>query len=83
MADIKTFSDTLIHALDEKTQWYDSEELPVLLDNYRMIHVCVKNLYDFLLKKTLIKKDPYKLDKKITDIVAPENTNFAENDRSL
>ncbi len=83
MADIKTFSDTLIHALDEKTQWYDSEELPVLLDNYRMLHTCVRNLYDFLLKKSLIKKDPYKLDKKISDIVTPENTNFSENDRSL
>ncbi|MCR5724260.1 MAG: hypothetical protein K6G80_04145 [Treponema sp.] len=83
MADIKTFSDTVIQALDEKSQWYDSEELPAMLENYRMLHTCVKNLYDFLLKKSLIKKDPYKLDKKISDIVAPENSNFSENDRSL
>ena len=83
MADIKTFSEQVITALDTKTVWYDSEELPALLESYRMLHTCVKNLYDFFIKKSLIKKDPYKLDKKISDIIAPENTNFSESDRSV
>ena len=83
MADIKTFSEQVLQALEEKTQWYDSEGLPALLESYRMLHTCVKNLYDYLIKKSLIKKDPYKLDKKISDIVAPENTNFSEGDRSV
>ena len=83
MADIKSFSEQVIQALDEKSAWYDSDGLPALLENYRMLHTCVKNLYDYLIKKSLIKKDPYKLDKKISDIVAPENTNFSEADRSV
>lgn len=83
MADIKTFSGQLGQALDAKAQWYDINGLPALLDDYRMLHTCVKNLYDFFLKKSLIKKDPYKLDKKISDVIPPENTAFAEGDRGV
>ena len=77
------FTETLIQALDAKAQWYDSEELPRILENYRLMHACVKVIYEFLIKKALISPDPYKLDKKISDIKAPENTPFAENERSV
>ena len=82
MADIASFSEQVLQALDEKAAWYNNDGLPALLENYRMLHTCVKNLYDYLIKKSLIKKDPYKLDKKISDIIAPENSNFSDADRS-
>jgi len=77
------FTDKLIPVLEEKTKWYDTEELPKLLDNYRLLHTCVKNLFEFLVKKSLITPDPYKLDKKISDIKAPDSKQFVENEKSV
>lgn len=77
------FTETLLQALDEKAQWYDTEELPKILDNYRLLHTCIKVVFDFLVKKAMITPDPYKLDKKISDIRAPESEQFVENERSV
>ena len=77
------FTETLLQAVENKTQWYDMEELPKILDNYRLLHTCVRVIFDFLVKKALITPDPYKLDKKISDIKAPESDQFVENERSV
>lgn len=77
------FSATLLPAIDAKLQWFDSEEMPNLLEEYRLLHTCVKNLFEMLVKKALITPDPYKLDKKISDIVPPEDTQFNDNERQL
>src|SRR5574344_2393816 len=77
------FSATLLPAIDAKLQWFDSEEMPNLLEEYRLLHTCVKNLFEMLVKKALITPDPYKLDKKISDIVPPEDTQFIANERQL
>ncbi len=81
--DNKSFSATLLPALDAKLQWFDSEQLPSMLEDYRLLHTCVKNLFELLVKKSLITPDPYKLDKKISDIVPPEDTQFNDNERQL
>lgn len=77
------FTETLLQALQDKTQWYDSEALPEILENFRLLHTCVKNIFDFLVKKAVITPDPYKLEKKISDIVPPESSQFIENERSV
>ncbi len=77
------FTSQLLAALDEKIQWYDNEQLPYLLENFRLLHTCVKNLFEFLVKKSLITPDPYKLDKKISDIKSPDSAQFVESERSV
>lgn len=77
------FTETLMQALDAKCQWYDNEELPRILENYRLLHTCIRTLFDFLVKKAMITPDPYKLDKKISDIKAPDSEQFVENERSV
>ncbi len=77
------FSQTVIEAVDAKAEWYDREGLPDILENYRLLHTCVRNIFEFLSKKAIITPDPYKLDKKISDINAPEDTPFTENERAL
>lgn len=77
------FKDSLFSALDAKSQWYDTKELPSLLENYRLLHTCTRTLFDFLVKKALITPDPYKGDKRISSIVAPDNNPFPEQDRSM
>lgn len=77
------FTQKLFAALEEKSQWYDAQGLPDVLENFRLLHTCVKNLFDFLEKKALITPDPYKLDKKISDIEIPDSEQFIESERSV
>ena len=74
------FSEELQKALSAKQEWYNTECLQELLSQYRLLHTCVKNLYENFVKKSLIVPDPYRLDKKISSIVVPETTPFAESD---
>ena len=76
------FGAELQAALSRKQEWYNSECLQELLNQYRLMHTCVRNLYEFFVKKSLIQPDPYRLDKKISDIVVPETTPFSESEIS-
>ena len=76
------FRAELQQALSAKQEWYNSECLQELLSQYRLMHSCVKNLYECFVKKSLIVPDPYRLDKKISAITVPESTPFAESDIS-
>ncbi|NLM00051.1 MAG: hypothetical protein GX220_01160 [Treponema sp.] len=78
-----TFLTDLLTAIEIKTQWYDNVELPRLLTEYRDLQSYVQNLAKILLKKGSILEDPYKHDKKISDIAIPDETPFADNERSL
>lgn len=76
------FSVQLQEAVEQKEVWFDTTELPDLLENYRLLHTCVKNLFDVLAQRGLIIPDPYKLDKKISSIKAPEGGPYGENERA-
>jgi hypothetical protein len=82
MSDGQTFLKELENALTAKTEWLNTSLLPEMLDNYRLLHTCVKNLYDLLVERSLIKSDPYKLDKKISEITVPDDSPFIENERA-
>ena len=76
------FDAELQAALSKKQEWYNTECLQELLNEYRLIHTCVRNLYECFVKKSLIQPDPYRLDKKISDIVVPESSPFTESEIS-
>lgn len=83
MSEREEFTTSLKGAITEKTSWFNTEELPKLLEEYRLLHTCVRNLYELLIKRSLITPDPYKLDKKISTISSPEETAFAETEASV
>ena len=76
------FANELQKALSKKQEWYNTECLQELLMQYRLLHTCVKTLYETFVKKSLITPDPYRLDKKISEIIVPESSPFAESDIS-
>ena len=76
------FEEELQQALRKKQEWYNTECLQELLAQYRLMHTCVRTLYENFVKKSLIIPDPYRLDKKINDIVVPPDTPFAESEIS-
>jgi hypothetical protein len=82
MEDNTEFSQTLQTMLLEKQKWFTEVQLGELFNDYRLLHTCVKNIYDMLIKKTLIDQDPYRLDKRITSIEIPATSAFPDSDNS-
>lgn len=83
MSESLEFLSKLKNALKEKGDFLNSTELPKMLESYRLLHICVRNLYEILVKRSLITPDPYKLETKISDISVPDESPFLENERSL
>ena len=67
-------------ALNQKQEWFNTVRLQDLLGQYRLLHTCVHNLFDTLTKKNIIIPDPYRLDKRISDITIPDSSQFSEGD---
>ncbi len=78
MEENENFINQLQEAIKLKTEWFNTVRLQEMASQYRLLQSCVKNLYDMLVKKTLIIPDPYRLDKKMSDIVVPETSSFTE-----
>lgn len=78
--EVDNFVNELQTALNKKQEWYNSVRLQELLMQYRLMYTCVKTLFENFVKKSLIVPDPYRLDKKISEIVVPETSGFAESD---
>ena len=83
MSDNQTFFGALETAIAEKTGNLNAKVLPAVLLNFQLLHTCVKNMYTMLVQRALIKPDPYKLEKKITEIVLPDESAYMENERSI
>lgn len=80
--EVDNFVNELQTALNKKQEWYNSVRLQELLMQYRLMYTCVKTLFENFVKKSLIVPDPYRLDKKISEIVVPETSGFAESEIS-
>ncbi len=76
------FNEKVIAAVESKVNWYNTSQLPKVQDDYRMHLVCVNNIIDTLVRRSLIVPDPYKKDKKISSVVPPEDTPFNDNERA-
>lgn len=76
--EVQEFSEKLKDALNIKHEWFDNECLPNLLEEYRLVHSYIKNLYELFVRRSLINEDPYRLDKRIVEIVIPDRTPIME-----
>lgn len=80
MEENTNFAEQFEDAVTKKQKWFDAELLPATLDAYRLLYVCVKTINDNLVKKSIIIPDPYKLDKRISEVVVPESDAFSDQD---
>ena len=83
MSDITEYTTKLKEAIKEKSEWFNQEQLPKMVENYRLLHTCVRNLYEFLVKRSLITPDPYKNDRKISEVATPDESPYIENERGM
>ncbi|MBQ0003194.1 MAG: hypothetical protein KBT21_06620 [Treponema sp.] len=79
----KEFTAKFLEAIDQRTNYYNSTVFPQLLEQYRLLHTCVKNIIEAMIQKSIIKPDPYKLEKKISDIEPIINEQFIDSEKSL
>ncbi len=77
------FGTQLKDAINTKSLWYDSELLPKLSEDYRLHLTALRVLIDELTKKSLITPDPYKKDKKISEVNCPDDSDFNDSERSV
>lgn len=78
MSDRAQYIQDLQKALNEKARYFDTERLPKALENIKLLHTCVRNLYDLLLKRSLITPDPYRESMNITKISAPPSDTYPD-----
>lgn len=83
MRDNLNFRTDLEAALRTKAEHLTGKVFPEMLANYQLLGTCVKNLYNMLIQRSLIKPDPYKLENKVADIIIPDTNPFNESDRAI
>lgn len=83
MAENSEFNKKIIEAAEERIAYLDTSELPKLQEAYRLHLTCVRNLFESLVNKNLIIPDPYKKEKKISEVVKIDNSDFNENERAV
>jgi hypothetical protein len=68
----------LKEALEERREYLERTELPVLKENFRAFHQEISALYELFAKKGYIIEDPYKNETKTGDLHVPPAGNFTE-----
>ncbi|MBO4859557.1 MAG: hypothetical protein J5527_13675 [Treponema sp.] len=82
MEETQNFIERLESAILKKKEWFDSVQLPAALEQYRLMLVCVKTVNENLVKRSIITPDPYKWDKRISEVVVPPADAFTDQDFS-
>ncbi|MDR2052423.1 MAG: hypothetical protein LBP80_03335 [Treponema sp.] len=82
MADLAEYRAKLAEALAVQANLLEKEEMPRLKEGFRVFHNAFYSIYSLLLKRKLIREDPYKAEAKVAEIEVPETGNFPENERA-
>lgn len=83
MAEENDFNQQLLEAIKQKAASINSDLMGKIQSDYRMHHLLVQSLFEALVKRSVITPDPYKKDKKISDIKGPESSEFSDSERSI
>lgn len=80
MEENQNFVERLESSILKKKDWFDSSQLPAALEQYRLMLVCTKTINENLVKRSIVTPDPYKWDKRISEVVVPPAEPFTEQD---
>ena len=71
MSEFEGFQARLEAAVEAKRRFLDENTLPQLKESFRIFQSLFENLYNILMRKALIQEDPYKYERKISEIEMP------------
>ena len=77
--EIMIFTSQLEVALMAKQGWFNTERLQSMLEQFRLLFTCVRNLNEVFVKRSLIQPDPYKLEARISEIGSQVCFSFCSN----
>jgi len=72
------FSDQLEEAIAQRRTWLETKQLPRLKESIQTFHTFYENLINMLIKKGMLREDPYRYDSQITEITIPPEEQFVE-----
>ncbi len=81
MPDGASFRRQLEAALEARGGYLRERILPRLQGQLRIFQTLFENLYNILLRKSLINEDPYKYDQKFTEVTVPSRDGFMESEK--
>ncbi|MBN1646754.1 MAG: hypothetical protein JW874_01860 [Spirochaetales bacterium] len=81
MQENESFEVLLDEKLNNFAKYMENRELPQLKDSFRIILASFQSIYNILMQKALIRSDPYKSDRKISDISTPSKAAFLESEK--
>lgn len=77
-----TYTTALEEALAQKQATLETTVLPQMLDAFRLLLSTFEGPYNILLKKGLIREDPYKLEEKFSEVRVPSKDRFGPTELS-
>ena len=81
MEENRDFTSELEQALAQKREEIERTVLPDLKEQFRSFYSSFQSIYNVLMRKSLIKEDPYKYDKKTSEVTVPSQAPFLESER--
>jgi len=81
MADTGDFSADLERVIAEHRQFLERKALPRLKEQFQIYQTGVKSIVSVLVRKSLIKEDPYKHEQKISEVTLPPSGPVTESER--
>lgn len=73
---------SLQRAVDAYREHLEKTALPKLKDQFRILYSAFNGIRDILLKRAIIHEDPYKNDRKISEISPPSDAPFLESEKT-
>ncbi len=81
MGDKVEFLATLEEALEQRRAYLDEVEIPKLKDSFHAYESALKSVMSLLLRKSLVKEDPYKHEQKISEVTLPSTDPVLESEK--
>jgi hypothetical protein len=83
MAGERPYSMQVAEAIEARKVAVENDELPRLKEEFRVFHASYQGLHQLLVRKGLVKEDPYKADQKVTELVLPPDDQYIESEREV
>ncbi len=83
MAGERPYAMQLAEAIEARSSALENQELPQLKEGFRVFHASFQGLHQLLVRKGLVKEDPYKSDQKISEIKVPDDDPYLDSEREM
>jgi hypothetical protein len=72
------FLSRLVEAVAKRAAWIEAREIPRLCDSLRSFHALFESIVGMLIRKGLVREDPYNYDQVVTELAVPRDDPLPE-----